>query len=138
MRSSRAAVAALGLAVSGALTACAGSGAPVCRPVPSWVSPAYRCTPAAPAAARAPAPLAVEDEPAPPPAPPPPDLPDEPPLVALNERSIGLAERIQFETGLKTIVESHISRLRGKVDRGFRSELIHTVRGSGYCVREPD
>jgi two-component system OmpR family response regulator len=36
------------------------------------------------------------------------------------------------------IVESHISRLRGKVDRDFGSELIHTVRGSGYCLREPE
>jgi len=35
------------------------------------------------------------------------------------------------------LVESHISRLRSKVDRGHR-ELIHTVRGAGYCLREPD
>ena len=36
------------------------------------------------------------------------------------------------------IVETHISRLRSKVDRGFRKELIHTVRGAGYCLRAPD
>lgn len=36
------------------------------------------------------------------------------------------------------VVETHISRLRGKVDRGFNAELIHTVRGSGYCLRAPD
>ena len=36
------------------------------------------------------------------------------------------------------IVETHVSRLRGKVDRGHPQELIHTVRGSGYCLREPD
>ena len=35
------------------------------------------------------------------------------------------------------IVETHISRLRGKVDRGHRDELIHTIRGSGYCLRAP-
>jgi two-component system OmpR family response regulator len=35
-----------------------------------------------------------------------------------------------------SLVESHISRLRGKVDRG-RPELINTVRGSGYCIRAP-
>ncbi|HLZ67546.1 MAG TPA: response regulator transcription factor [Aliidongia sp.] len=35
------------------------------------------------------------------------------------------------------IVETHISRLRGKVDKGFRDELIHTVRGAGYCLRAP-
>jgi two-component system OmpR family response regulator len=36
------------------------------------------------------------------------------------------------------IVETHMSRLRAKVDRGHRRELIHTVRGAGYCLREPD
>jgi two-component system OmpR family response regulator len=36
------------------------------------------------------------------------------------------------------IVETHISRLRSKVDRGHATELIHTVRGAGYCLREPD
>ena len=36
------------------------------------------------------------------------------------------------------IVETHMSRLRAKIDRGTGSELIHTVRGSGYCLREPD
>ena len=33
------------------------------------------------------------------------------------------------------IVETHISRLRGKVDRGHGAELIHTVRGTGYTLR---
>ena len=36
------------------------------------------------------------------------------------------------------IVETHMSRLRGKVDRGQTQELIHTVRGAGYCLRGPD
>lgn len=35
------------------------------------------------------------------------------------------------------IVESHLSRLRTKVEKGFTPELIHTVRGAGYCLREP-
>ncbi len=35
------------------------------------------------------------------------------------------------------VVETHISRLRGKVDRGFAVELIHTVRGAGYRIRAP-
>ncbi len=35
------------------------------------------------------------------------------------------------------VVETHISRLRGKVDKGFEPELIHTVRGAGYCLRAP-
>jgi two-component system OmpR family response regulator len=33
------------------------------------------------------------------------------------------------------VVESHISRLRQKIDRGPGSALIHTVRGAGYCLR---
>ena len=36
------------------------------------------------------------------------------------------------------IVETHMSRLRAKVDRGHGLELIHTVRGAGYCLSEPD
>ena len=36
------------------------------------------------------------------------------------------------------IVETHVSRLRGKLSRGGRDpELIHTVRGSGYVLRAP-
>jgi|ERR1035437_782438 two-component system OmpR family response regulator len=35
------------------------------------------------------------------------------------------------------IVETHMSRLRAKIDRGFDSELIHTIRGSGYSLRAP-
>jgi two-component system OmpR family response regulator len=35
------------------------------------------------------------------------------------------------------IVETHVSRLRAKVDRDFDVGLIHTVRGAGYCVRAP-
>jgi two-component system, OmpR family, response regulator len=37
-----------------------------------------------------------------------------------------------------SVVETHISRLRSKVDRDFDVELIHTIRGSGYCLRAPD
>jgi two-component system, OmpR family, response regulator len=36
------------------------------------------------------------------------------------------------------VVESHLSRLRTKVDKGFGTELIHTVRGAGYCLRAPE
>jgi two-component system OmpR family response regulator len=35
------------------------------------------------------------------------------------------------------IVETHISRLRSKVDRGHGRELIQTLRGAGYCLRDP-
>ena len=33
-----------------------------------------------------------------------------------------------------SMVETHISRLRGKVDKGFSKPLIETVRGSGYMI----
>jgi two-component system OmpR family response regulator len=35
------------------------------------------------------------------------------------------------------IVETHISRLRSKIDKGHPVELLHTIRGSGYCIRAP-
>jgi two-component system, OmpR family, response regulator len=33
-----------------------------------------------------------------------------------------------------TVVETHMSRLRAKIDRDFEIELIHTVRGHGYSI----
>jgi two-component system, OmpR family, response regulator len=35
-----------------------------------------------------------------------------------------------------SVVESHISRLRAKIDHGFEIELIHTVRGAGYRLAD--
>jgi two-component system, OmpR family, response regulator len=44
----------------------------------------------------------------------------------------------EFHFDPKTnIVETHISRLRSKIDRGFDAELLETVRGSGYLLRAP-
>lgn len=37
--------------------------------------------------------------------------------------------------GVTNVVEVHINRLRGKVDRGFNEPLIQTVRGRGYVLR---
>jgi two-component system OmpR family response regulator len=35
-----------------------------------------------------------------------------------------------------SVVETHISRLRGKIDRGFAGgELLGTLRGVGYMLR---
>jgi two-component system OmpR family response regulator len=36
------------------------------------------------------------------------------------------------------VVESRICRLRDKIDKGFNSPLIHTVRGTGYVLREAE
>lgn len=41
-----------------------------------------------------------------------------------------------FDPGTN-LIESHVSRLRGKVDRGFGHELIRTVRGAGYRIDAP-
>jgi two-component system OmpR family response regulator len=35
------------------------------------------------------------------------------------------------------VVESHVSRLRSKIVKDGGAELIHTVRGAGYCLRAP-
>ena len=33
------------------------------------------------------------------------------------------------------IVDTHVSRIRAKIDRGNHAPLIHTVRGAGYVLR---
>ena len=35
------------------------------------------------------------------------------------------------------VIDVHVSRLRGKIDKGFDEPLLHTVRGAGYTLREP-
>lgn len=34
------------------------------------------------------------------------------------------------------VIDVHISRLRGKIDKGFEAPLLHTVRGAGYRLSE--
>ncbi|KIC39043.1 XRE family transcriptional regulator [Ruegeria sp. ANG-R] len=41
-----------------------------------------------------------------------------------------------FDPGT-TIVETHISKLRQKIDKPFDAALIHTVRNMGYTIRAP-
>ncbi len=36
------------------------------------------------------------------------------------------------------VVETHVSRIRAKVDKPFDASLIHTIRGAGYSIRESD
>jgi two-component system OmpR family response regulator len=40
---------------------------------------------------------------------------------------------VHFDPGTN-VVETHISRLRAKVDRPFETEMIRTVRGAGYRI----
>jgi two-component system OmpR family response regulator/two-component system copper resistance phosphate regulon response regulator CusR len=39
--------------------------------------------------------------------------------------------------GTTNVIEVHINRLRGKLQKGRREPLIHTVRGRGYALRTP-
>jgi two-component system OmpR family response regulator len=36
------------------------------------------------------------------------------------------------------VIDVHISRLRQKIDKGFESPLIKTVRGAGYSLQAPE
>ncbi len=36
------------------------------------------------------------------------------------------------------VIDVHVSRLRSKIDKGFDLPLLHTVRGVGYVLREPE
>jgi DNA-binding response OmpR family regulator len=40
--------------------------------------------------------------------------------------------------GETNLVDVYIRYLRQKLDRGFRYKLIHTIRGVGYMLKEPD
>jgi two-component system, OmpR family, response regulator len=40
-----------------------------------------------------------------------------------------------FDPGTN-VIDVHVSRLRGKIDRGQARPLLHTVRGAGYVIRD--
>ncbi|MGV1760086.1 winged helix-turn-helix domain-containing protein [Rhizobium sp. A22-96] len=50
-----------------------------------------------------------------------------------------LLERVwDFHFDPKTsVVETHISRLRAKIDKPFDVPLLHTIRNTGYCIHAP-
>lgn len=65
-------------------------------------------------------------------------------LLAELVRNVGrvmtrtmLLERVwDFDFDPKTnIVETHLSRLRSKLNAGFETDAIETVRGAGYMIR---
>lgn len=35
-----------------------------------------------------------------------------------------------------SVIDTHVSRLRRKIDQGFETHLLHTVRGAGYRLSE--
>ncbi|AOU98754.1 DNA-binding response regulator [Acidihalobacter yilgarnensis] len=54
-------------------------------------------------------------------------------------RTMLLEQVWDFHFDPKTsVVETHISRLRMKIDRDFDAPLIHTVRGAGYSLHAPE
>ncbi len=53
-------------------------------------------------------------------------------------RTMLLEQVWEFHFEPKTsVVETHISRLRGKIDKPFDTELIRTIRGAGYVISAP-
>ena len=51
-----------------------------------------------------------------------------------------LAENVwehDFDT-FSNVIDVHIARLRGKIDKGFPRKLLKTVRGSGYMLEGPE
>ena len=58
---------------------------------------------------------------------------------AVVTRTMLLEHVWEFHFDPKTsVVETHISRLRLKIDQEDAPALIHTVRGAGYCLRAPE
>ena len=58
---------------------------------------------------------------------------------AVVTRTMLLEHVWEFHFDPKTsVVETHISRLRLKIDQEDTPALIHTVRGAGYCLRAPE
>jgi two-component system OmpR family response regulator len=33
------------------------------------------------------------------------------------------------------VIDVHVSRLRGKIEKGFDKPILHTVRGAGYMLK---
>jgi two-component system OmpR family response regulator len=33
------------------------------------------------------------------------------------------------------VIDVHVSRLRGKIEKGFDTPVLHTIRGAGYMLR---
>lgn len=53
-------------------------------------------------------------------------------------RTMLLEQVWDFNFDPKTsVVETHISRLRAKVDKPFKTPLIHTIRNTGYSLHAP-
>lgn len=56
------------------------------------------------------------------------------PHVVTRKMLLERVWRFRFDPGTN-LVESHISRVRSKIDRGGDQPIIHTIRGEGYAAR---
>lgn len=55
------------------------------------------------------------------------------PSVVTRKMLLEQVWHFRFDPGTN-LVESHVSRLRSKIDRGGDPQIIHTVRGEGYVA----
>lgn len=64
--------------------------------------------------------------------------------LALNRGTVLSRDRIEQHVwnydymGGSNVVDVYIRYLRKKIDEGFETKLIHTVRGAGYVLKGPD
>ena len=56
-------------------------------------------------------------------------------IVLSREKIENHIWNFDYEGGTN-VIDVYISYLRRKIDHGFEKKLIHTVRGSGYVLRE--
>lgn len=49
-----------------------------------------------------------------------------------------ISEHVWHENfnSLTNVIDVHIKHLRNKIDKGFKHKLIHTIRGTGYILRD--
>lgn len=49
-----------------------------------------------------------------------------------------ISEHVWHESfdSLTNVIDVFVKHLRNKIDKGFKKPLIHTIRGSGYCLKE--
>ena len=58
-------------------------------------------------------------------------------LLVEDDRELAHSVGIHFDPQT-SVVESHISRLRAKLNHGFEFDAIQTVRGTGYKFLAPN
>ena len=58
-------------------------------------------------------------------------------VVLSREKIENNAWNYDYEGG-SNVVDVYISYLRRKIDDGFEQKLIHTVRGAGWMIKEPE